>query len=79
MATKTITLEMDAYKKLLTAKKAGESISEVVRRASFSDAPLMGEKLRAYPAAAASVSAISMPSRKPRNATSRRTIHGPDS
>jgi len=48
MATKTITLELDAYEKLRAAKKAGESFSEVVRRASFSDAPLTGETLRAY-------------------------------
>ena len=48
MATKTITLEIDAYEKLETAKKAGESFSEVVRRASFADAPLTGENLRAY-------------------------------
>jgi hypothetical protein len=48
MATKTITLELDAYEKLRTAKKAGESFSEVVRRASFSDGPLTGENLRAY-------------------------------
>lgn len=48
MATKTITLELDAYEKLRTEKKAGESFSEVVRRATFVDAPLTGEKLRAY-------------------------------
>lgn len=48
MATRTITLELDAYEKLCGAKKAGESFSEVVRRASFSGAPLTGETLRAY-------------------------------
>ena len=48
MATKTIALELDAYEKLRTARKAGESLSEVVRRASFPDAPLTGENLRAY-------------------------------
>ena len=48
MATKTITLELDAYEKLRTAKKAGESFSEVVRRAEFTDAPLTGNNLRAY-------------------------------
>ena len=48
MATKTITLEIDAYEKLRAAKKAGESFSEVVRRASFADTPLTGERLLAH-------------------------------
>ena len=48
MATKTITLELDAYEKLRTAKKSGESFSEVVRRAEFADALLTGEDLRSY-------------------------------
>lgn len=48
MATKTISLEIDAYNKLRAAKKAGESFSEVVRRAEFDEAPLTGERLRAY-------------------------------
>jgi predicted nucleic acid-binding protein len=48
MATKTITLEMDAYEKLRTAKKAGESFSEVVRRAEFANAPATGASLLAY-------------------------------
>jgi hypothetical protein len=48
MATKTITLELDAYEKLRMAKKAGESFSEVVRRAAFPDAPLTGADLREY-------------------------------
>jgi hypothetical protein len=48
MATKTITLEIDAYEKLRAAKKAGESFSEVVRRASFADGPLTGEALLVY-------------------------------
>ncbi len=37
MATKTITLKLDAHERRRTAKKAGESFSEVVRRASFAD------------------------------------------
>lgn len=48
MPTKTITLEIDAYEKLRTAKKSGESFSEVVRRAAFTDAPLSGAKLQTY-------------------------------
>jgi hypothetical protein len=48
MATKTITLEIDAYERLRAAKKAGESFSEVVRRASFVDTPLTGERLLAH-------------------------------
>lgn len=48
MATKTITLEVDAYEKLKAAKKAGESFTEVVRRASFANAPLTGSDLATY-------------------------------
>ena len=47
MATNTIALELDADEKLRRARKIGESLSEVVRRASFTDAPLTGESLRA--------------------------------
>jgi len=48
MNSKTITLELDAYEKLKGMKRAGESFTEVVRRASFSDAPLTGRELRNY-------------------------------
>ena len=48
MATKTITLELDAYEKLRKAKRtARESFSSVVRRAVFPDAPTTaGDLLR---------------------------------
>jgi hypothetical protein len=48
MPTKTITLELDAYEKLRLAKRAGESFTEVVRRAVWVDAPLTGTGLRDY-------------------------------
>lgn len=48
MATKTISLELDAYEKLRTAKKPGESFSEVVRRAVLVESPMTGGKLREY-------------------------------
>lgn len=48
MATKTITLELDAYEKLRRAKRAGESFTEVVRRAVWMDAPATGESLLTY-------------------------------
>lgn len=48
MATKTITLELDAYEKLRLAKRAGESFTEVVRRAVWVDSPLTGAGLREH-------------------------------
>ena len=48
MATKTITLELDAYEKLRQAKRGGESFTEVVRRAMWVDAPATGEALIHY-------------------------------
>ncbi len=48
MPTKTISLEMDAYEKLRSAKRSGESFSAVVRRASFDGAPPSGLELREY-------------------------------
>ena len=48
MATKTISLELDAYEKLRLAKRGGESYTEVVRRAVWVDAPATGADLRDY-------------------------------
>lgn len=48
MGTKTITLEIDAYEKLLHAKRGGESFTEVVRRAVWVNPPLTGATLRDY-------------------------------
>lgn len=45
MATKTISLEIDAYERLRSSKKPGESFSEVVRRAHFPDSPTTGADL----------------------------------
>lgn len=48
MATRTITLELDAYEKLRQVKRGGESFTEVVRRAVWMDAPATGEALLHY-------------------------------
>ncbi len=48
MATKTITLEIDAYERLRASKRPGESFSAVVRRAVFPEAPPTGASLRAW-------------------------------
>ena len=45
MATKTISLELDAYERLRNSKKPGESFSAVVRRAQFPDAAPTGTDL----------------------------------
>jgi hypothetical protein len=48
MATKTITLEVDAYEKLRRAKRSDrESFSEVVRRARWDDLPPTGASILA--------------------------------
>ena len=48
MATKTITLEIDAYEKLRLAKLPGESFTEVVRRARFEESATTGADLQRY-------------------------------
>jgi len=48
MATKTISLEIDAYERLRSSKKPGESFSAVVRRAQFPEGPSSGADLLEY-------------------------------
>ena len=45
MATKTISLELDAYEKLRAAKRPAESFSAVVRRASFGPSDASGRSV----------------------------------
>jgi predicted CopG family antitoxin len=45
MATKTISLELDAYEHLKAAKAPGESFSDVVRRATFHKRSLTAQDL----------------------------------
>jgi hypothetical protein len=48
MATKTISLELDAYERLARAKRGPrDSFSAVVRRARWDDEPMTGDKLLA--------------------------------
>lgn len=52
MATKTITLELDAYERLKAAKRSErESFSMVVRRAVWPDMRMEGSAILAYLAA----------------------------
>ena len=48
MATKTISLELDAYEKLRAAKRGGESFSSVVRRAVIPGRARSGAEVIAY-------------------------------
>jgi hypothetical protein len=49
MATKTITLELDAYERLRKAKRSErESFSEVVRRARWDDTASTGPQILGY-------------------------------
>ena len=47
MATKTITLELDAYEKVKAAKRPGESFSATVRRARFGPSDSTGKTILA--------------------------------
>jgi len=47
MATKTVTLELDAYEKLRRAKRPGESFTDVVRRARFGPPDSTGRSILA--------------------------------
>jgi hypothetical protein len=49
MATKTVSLELDAYEKLQKAKRSErESLSQVVRRARWEDSPSTGPQILAH-------------------------------
>ncbi len=48
MAAKTITLELDAYEKLRRAKRPGESLPAVVRRAEIPGGGITAGELLAY-------------------------------
>jgi hypothetical protein len=63
MATKTISLEIDAYDALRRAKRTErESFSSVVRRAHWDDvSPVAGEILRSLQAAAKAGPSILLP------------------
>lgn len=55
MATKTISLEIDAYEKLRSSKLPGESFSQVVRRAIFEKPHATGATLLEYYSAGGSM------------------------
>ncbi len=48
MATKTITLALDAYEKLRAVKRGRESFSSVIRRAIIPGKPRSGPEILAY-------------------------------